>query len=315
VEPRDDLAQVAMRLRDEQIRAKVVYFSPDQATNAELDAITATVVAELEALQAAGSGAGARPSEAEIEAELSKTLRGFLDTLLSSRRKVFLRRKIEEVQRRITALYFSSELGAKVTDDSLELTEADWPDQALYYAVQLHLPTIVADLYMLKYRDTRVRDEAVERLQHFARTLRVEYLSRTTPELERMLKIFRDALGVFLRQFRVDLGTFCAEVVRESGAVALSTTGYKLPPEAFGPFRQAFERRFIDALVNSVQDDVLQQVPAHREAFRDPTLRFMMDPRVYSEVCAVVCEACYDYLHAEGFLDLPTNWRTSSERA
>ena len=49
---RIELAENVLRLRDEQLKARVVYFEPQIQTNAELDAITAQVVAELQTLQA-----------------------------------------------------------------------------------------------------------------------------------------------------------------------------------------------------------------------------------------------------------------------
>src|SRR5580692_6538313 len=45
------LADIAMQLRDEQLVARVVHYKAELATNSELDAITAQVVAELQLLQ------------------------------------------------------------------------------------------------------------------------------------------------------------------------------------------------------------------------------------------------------------------------
>ena len=33
------------------------------------------------------------------------------------------------------------------------------------------------------------------------------------------------------------------------------------------------------------------------------------DPEIFSGVCEVVCEAVYDMLYNDGFLDLPSDWR------
>jgi hypothetical protein len=35
---------------------------------------------------------------------------------------------------------------------------------------------------------------------------------------------------------------------------------------------------------------------------------------VYSETCEVVCDALYDFLCLEGFLDLPVDWRVKISR-
>src|SRR5690606_41862130 len=51
------LADVALALRDEQLEAKVIHYKADLATNAELDAITAQVISQLQTLQAAARAA------------------------------------------------------------------------------------------------------------------------------------------------------------------------------------------------------------------------------------------------------------------
>ena len=35
----------------------------------------------------------------------------------------------------------------------------------------------------------------------------------------------------------------------------------------------------------------------------------LADPAIFSEVCAVICDAVYDMLYNDGFLDLPSDWR------
>ena len=62
-------------------------------------------------------------------------------------------------------------------------------------------------------------------------------------------------------------------------------TGNRSPMEAFGGIRNklAYERL--------------------------ETQRFIADPMIFSEVCEVVCDAVYDMLYNDGFLDLPSDWR------
>jgi hypothetical protein len=43
--------------------------------------------------------------------------------------------------------------------------------------------------------------------------------------------------------------------------------------------------------------------------FRAETLRFVADPRIFTEVCDLICDAVYDALYNDGFLDLPGDWR------
>ena len=91
-----DLAITAKRLREEQIQAKVVYYGEGRKTNAELDAITEAVVAELQSLQLAGikvvtTSAPSAPTT-DVSIELIGTLRALLEKLFSPRREGFMRR-------------------------------------------------------------------------------------------------------------------------------------------------------------------------------------------------------------------------------
>ena len=65
-----DFAEFALRLRDEQLKARVVYVDPTLKTNAELDAITAQVVAELQQFQSMGLKAQSQVDPQQIEIEL-----------------------------------------------------------------------------------------------------------------------------------------------------------------------------------------------------------------------------------------------------
>ena len=86
--------------------------------------------------------------------------------------------------------------------------------------------------------------------------------------------------------------------------------GYKISQEAFPRFRQAFERRFLQRLVGFAEDEMLARVRNFKgNAFRVETLRFVADPQIFTDVCELVCDAVYDFLYSDGFLDLPTDWR------
>jgi len=54
---------------------------------------------------------------------------------------------------------------------------------------------------------------------------------------------------------------------------------------------------------------MLKRVHASEGKFRVETLRFVADPHIFSDVCELICEAMYDFLYNEGFLDLPADWR------
>ncbi len=299
-------ATSALRLRDEQLRARVNYYNSELQTNAELDAITEQVVAELRAM-AQGTGGG-RPTQ-EVEIELIQALRGLLEKLLSPKRSTFLLRKIEEVQRRITQLFFNSELYVRIQEGSAELPTATWPEQALYFALKRYEDFIEAEIDATPAQ-AEVRERAKEKLETFIRNLCTDFLSRTTPELERLLAIYKAVLlHFFLEVLPLELGDFAWEVIRESRVAVGHDLGYKLTADKFDAFREVFDRKFLERLVLNVQDPIMQKASESSGFFREATLRFVADPHIHAEICTVINDALYDYLHSEGFLDLPPDWR------
>ena len=108
-------------------------------------------------------------------------------------------------------------------------------------------------------------------------------------------------------------GELAWEVVKEAKLTDRDPrTPYKVSAEAFPRFRQAFETHFLQRLVTFATDEMLGRVNASETQFRSETIRFVADPHIYSDICEVVCDAVYDYLYNEGFLDLPADWRTTS---
>lgn len=305
-------ASSAMKLRDEQLRARVQYFQKEQRTNAELDAITEQVVRDLQAMTGVEIDRRHVRSTQEIEIELTQSLRGHLEKLLGPKRSAFLQKKLEEVQRRISQLFFNSELYARLAEGAAdgELPSADWPEQALYFALRRYEDFIQSEIDVTPVRDPLIRERAGEILQTFMRNLTSEFLSKTTPELERLLAIYREVLASFFRDvFPTDIGDFAWTVVRESRVAVDHDLGYKLTADKFEAFREAFDRNLIERLVLNVQEPIRERASQSPEAFRDATLRFVADPQIHSEVCSVINDALYDYLHGEGFLDLPPDWR------
>lgn len=308
------LASLAKQLREEQIKARVVYVDPNQQTNEELDAITEAVVADLQSLQLVGAKVLAEAPQRDLGEELTNTLVQFLDKLLSNRRRTFRKNRIDEIQRRITGLFFNSELHSKVAAPQSANTNVTGPSQALFIAVKRHERAITADLHLLKYSQNTVREEAIRQLQQYLKDLQLEYLSATTPELERLLKVFKTHLLLFFRQFRKDLVPFAGRVISDSGVGRSASAGYKVPPESFDAFRNAFDAAFLELLEVHLQLPVLKNMQEDRTSFRDDVLQFVVDPQIFSDICGVICDACYDFLHDEGYLDLPAQWRASRDR-
>ena len=57
------------------------------------------------------------------------------------------------------------------------------------------------------------------------------------------------------------------------------------------------------------KERIVQKATESSGFFREATLRFVADPQIHAEICSVINDAFYDYLHEEGFLDLPPDWR------
>lgn len=308
---RIELAENVLRLRDEQLNARVVYFEPQIQTNAELDAITAQVVAELQTLQKEQLASAAPADPAEIEIALMKGLRELLEKMVSARREAFLRHKIELIQRKITNLFFTSEIYANPSVAQSAKTVFAYADEALFHVLHHNEALMVDELRSLNYRDQKVMTDAIERLQRFEKMLVSETLARSRPELERLLMVYRDVLLVFLmRDFRESLGEFSWEVIRESRVAHEATLSYKIQEGSFAAFRKVFERKFLDNMLSRMQAPLAANLNEEgADAFRPETLQFAADPRIYAEICAVWCNAIYAYLHGEGWLDLPVQWQ------
>ncbi len=312
-----------MRLRDEQVSARVIYFDPEQRTNAELDAITEAVVAEL--AQIRNVRQSQRPSQpspqtsADREIDLIAVLRKSLELVLDPRRGTFLRVKLAALTRRVTKLFFEAALGHNASPAELAARTISTPEQAVYYAVARSRQKIVADLSSLRYESPDVKDAALERLERLERDLQVAFLSQKAPELEKLLSILMEVFTEFFHEaFRENIGEFCWAVVRESGVTRAGDSAHGMPrvgPRGFPRFRETFERQFLQTLVLNVQEPLVKRVRDGHQTFRKETLAFVSDPRVFSAVCSVMCDAFYDHLHSEGLLDLPARWRAGDDDA
>ena len=313
-----DLASAALKLRDEQVSARVVYFNPEQQTNAELDAITQQVIDDLRAIQDVRQSQRpeAPASSADYEIDLIAVLRKSLEQVLDPRRGTFLRAKFELLSRRFTTLFFEFALGHTAQPAELAARLVTTPEQALYTAVLHNQQHLRRDLRALHYEREELYDTALERLSRWERELQAAYLSQRAPELGRLLPIVIEVFTEFFHEgFRANLGEFCWAVVRESSVARSGDNIQGMPrigPRSFPRFREAFEKHFLEDLVLNVQDPLVARLNASKERLRPETLGFVADPRVFSTACAVMCDAFYDHLHSEGLLDLPQQWRQAT---
>jgi len=315
------LAEIAMQLRDEQLQARVVHYKGELETSPELDAVTAQVIAELKMLQRAHVPAQ-QPREtdrSQVEIDLIATLKQMLAKLFGpSRVASVVQRKLGEVSKRFARLFFESELHDKLRGAGGETKTMRYPQQALFHVLSRNEPQLLKQLDAFEYAAPDVKQDARDALQTWVKDLRQDFLAKTTPELNALVRILNEVLTLFFTQeLPPVVGELAWEVVKEAKlADEAMRGGYKVPAESFARFRQAFERRFLQRLVPFAADGMLKRVHASAGApgasnaqFRAETLRFVADPHIFSDVCELICEAMYDFLYNEGFLDLPADWR------
>jgi hypothetical protein len=312
------LADIALQLRDEQLEARIVHYRADLETNSELDAITAQVIRELTELQKAAQsqrhdGAAVPAGDrSQLEIELIQSLKEMLSRIFrEGRLAVVFERKLAEVSKRFARLFFRSELHEKIAGTTGEVKTMRFPEQALYHMFARNEEHLMKELEALTYADPTLYDETVALFGNVVKELRDDFLSRTTPELNELVTLLHAVLREFLtKELPPVVGELGWEVVKEARlAEARTSAGYKISSAHFPHFRHAFERHFLQRLVPYVADQMLARIRNVHGKFRSETLKFVADPRIFSDVCEVICDSVYDSLYNDGFLDLPTDWR------
>lgn len=315
-----NLADAAQRLRDEQVRARVVFYEPEASTNAELDAITQGVIAELHALRRAHPSsqpppdAGApRTQRMDDEIQLTAELRHALEFLLDARRG-FLRARVEQLSRRISTLFFERALRPEIWRD-LDAPPVPSAEQAMWLAHLASRGAVVSALRAQEVTHAAVTELALARYARVERDLQTELLRQRAPELERLLRLLTEVFTEFFTgSFRQDLGDLCWSVVRESQVARTEgflLDGHKVSAAAFKRFREVFEKHFLERLALGVKDPLLSRLVVLSQPLSEDALEFVSDPSLLALVCELMCEAFYDHLQLEGVLDLPVSWKNS----
>jgi hypothetical protein len=305
------LADIALQLRDEQLQARIVHYKVDLETSPELDAVTAAVVAELRALQKAAS-VDPPGDRAQVEIELIASLKQRLARLFrAGELSGPVERKIAEASKRFARIFFESELCERIRGTAGEQKTMRFGAQALFHVLSRNHDLMVQQLEAFEYQSPEELEDAKARLAETTKELRNSFLSATMPELNALVGWLNELLRRF---FTVELppvvGELAWEVVKEARlADERARAGYKIGAEGFPRFRATFERKFLQRLVGFVEDGMLERVRGKGSEFRAETLRFVADPQIFTDVCELVCDAVYDYLYNDGFLDLPSDWR------
>ncbi len=299
----------------EQLQARVIHYKAELATNAELDAITAQVVAQLKEMQVAAAQASNGQTPDDMEAQHVRSMAILLSKVFSSESQ-FTTRILKPLGRRVAKLFFESELHEKSKGDKDK--RIHHAEQGVYYVLARYKNRLRAELEGFEYENPEVRQGSLELLTKLERDLQVAFLSRRSPELNRVMTVYAAVVSEFLRDYLPPrLDTMAKNTIRAAQtARRANSVGYKVLADAFPEFREQWERVFMEQMVNCCGDELVLRLTQAGSEFHDETLRFFSDPHVYSESAEVVCHELYDFLCLEGFLDLPVNFRVeSSERA
>jgi hypothetical protein len=306
---KEALAIQALGLLNEQVQARIVHYKSELATSPELDAITAQV--QLKAMQAAvASDTGAKKSPEEMEEQQTRILAQLLPRFFGGPTQ-FTTRLLKPIGKKIAKLFFESELHEKSKGDKDKAIFH--AEQGVYYVLTRYKHRLRAELDAFEFQSPEVRQATLELLAKTERDLQIAFLSRRSPELNRVMTIYTAVLGDFLQKYlppRLEqMGKVAIRVCKS--ARRPGSVGYKVLADAFPDFRAEWERLFMQQMVFFCGDELLERLTQRNEAFQDATVKFFTDPHVFSETCAVICESLYDFLCLEGFLDLPVDWRVS----
>lgn len=308
---KEQLTLQALGLLNEQVQARVVHYKGELETSPELDAITAQVVAQLREMQAAlGSDDAPRESPEQMERRQIETLGQLLGRAFSKGEHGSLAtRNLKPIGRRLAKLFFESELHEKTKADKDKTIFH--PEQGVYYVLNRYKNRIRAELEGFDYVDAETRQATLDSLGRIERDLQVAFLSRRSPELNRVMNVFTAVLLDFFHSHLPPRAGQMAKITVRNAKTARqpNSVGYKVHSDRFQSFREEWQRLLMQQMVHFCGDEIVLRLGHADEPFRDETVRFFTDPHVFSETCEVICDALYDFLCLEGFLDLPVDWR------
>jgi hypothetical protein len=312
-EQKQALTIEALGLLNEQVQARIVHYKGDLETSPELDAITAQVVAQVKALQGnAVQRPGTRQNPDEVEAAHVRTLGSLLGKVFSGDgHGAFFTQTLKPIGRRVAKLFFESELHERTKADKEKIIHH--AEQGVYYVLGRYKNRLRSELEGFEYVDDDIRTSTLETLAKIERDLQVAFLSRRSPELNRVMTVYTSVLTEFLQKHLPPRVEQIAKLTVRAARTAQrpNSVAYKIHSDAFGDFRTEWERLFMQQMINFCEDELMSKLTQGDEQFRDETIRFFTDPHVFAETCQVLCEVLYDQLCMAGFLDLPMDWRVS----
>jgi hypothetical protein len=314
---KDAITVRALGLLNEQVQARIVHYKGDMETSPELDAITAQVVAQLKEMQAAlgPAAGGSNESASEMEAKQIATLKMLLGRVCADGdHGNLITQNLKPIGRRVAKLFFESELHEKTKADKDKVIS--FAEQGVYYVLQRYKNRIRTELEGFEYATGDAKEMTLELLAKMERDLQVAFLSRRSPELNRVMTIFTTVLVEFFQKHLATRLEQMSKLAIKNAHTATqpNSVSYKILPDRFQAFREEWERLLMQQMVNYCGDELVDKLGQGSEDVREETVKFFTDPHVYSETCEVICDALYDFLCLEGFLDLPVDWRVKISR-
>lgn len=317
----DDAAKQALTLQalgllNEQIQARIVHYKGDLETSPELDAVTAQVVQQLKAMQAAiSTEPSARESPEAMERKQIEILARLLTRVFNpGETSTIVNESMKKIGKRLAKLFFESELHEKTKGDKEKTIRH--AEQGMYYVLQRYKNRLRAELEGFEYVDDSIRQMTLDLLAKTERDMQVAFLSRRSPELNKVMIIFTQVLMDFFKKHLPGRVDQMAKVVVRSAKTAhqKDSVGYKIHADTFPAFRAEWERLLMQQMVNYCGDELMARIEQTNEEFYEETIKFFLDPHIFSATCEVLCDSLYDYLCLEGLLDLPVDWQVTMGR-
>jgi hypothetical protein len=314
---KDAIAEMALGLLEEQVQARIVHYKADLETNPELDAITASIVAQLKQMQETVAVSEKAPAAREgVSQSQEKILRGLLERVFRPNLpSLLVEKRLKDMHRKLARLFFQSELHEKTRGQDGTVKVIQHGEQALYYLLVRYEHRMKNELGGFDYASDETKERAFGLLAKFAKDMQDAFLSRRSSELKRIVGVFNSVLvDFFAKQLPGTVPELAHEVIQQAGTAEGKAFAYKISSEAFPRFRAAFERRFMVRLVGFAEDQLVARLADTAGTVRDETIKFITDPHIFSMICGEITDGLYEFLCNEGFLDLPTDWRQATRQ-
>jgi len=313
---KDQICEMALGLLEEQVQARIVHYKADLATNPELDAITAQVVASLKEIQASAAHT-ASSSRGAIRDSHVKLLVGLLERVFRpAGPSLLVEKRIKEITKKLARLFFQSELHEKTRANDGGAKVIQHGEQAIYYLLARYKNRLENELGGFDYADDDVKERAFDLLAQISKEMQDAFLSRRSSELKRIVRVFQEVLVDFFgKHLGAAIPALAEEVVVQSASFEGRAYAYKVSADAFPRFRAALERRLMVRLVGWAEDQLIARLADTAGPARAETVLFVTDPRVFSMIIGEISEGLYEFLCNEGFLDLPSDWRQATATA